>query len=343
MSDADDLAPQRLAPEVETAIQWSLRLGEGKLQDWETRAFEAWLAADPSHRNAWDRLGRGLAESVGRIEPLLSGACGSLRQTLVKPGVARRRFLRSALALGAVGVGTASLLDRHMPLRNLMADIGTDTAQRGSHVLPDGSRMMLDARSRVDLDFSGQYRFVRLLAGALHVDVVPDARRPFLVQTAQGRVQTLGLHTAGLLEQDQPMPAARFMVRQEEGGTLLVVQQHAVHAGNLAGQDRRVHAGMGLRFASDSMGQESDSLASLAAWTQGKLEAYDWSLGAVIEALQPYYAGVLRVSPQAARLRVSGLFPLDDPWRTLQALENVLPVRVRRYTPWMTLIDVISA
>jgi transmembrane sensor len=42
-------------------------------------------------------------------------------------------------------------------------------------------------------------------------------------------------------------------------------------------------------------------------------------------------------------LRVQGVFPLNDPERTLSALAETLPIRVDHYSPWLTLIRAKSA
>ena len=69
----------------------------------------------------------------------------------------------------------------------------------------------------------------------------------------------------------------------------------------------------------------------------------DEPLGQLIEALRPYRAGLLRVSPQAAQLRVYGVFALDDSDRTLRSLAETLPVQVNRHGFWLTTVDVRSA
>jgi transmembrane sensor len=38
-------------------------------------------------------------------------------------------------------------------------------------------------------------------------------------------------------------------------------------------------------------------------------------------------------------LRVQGVFPLDAPDRTLDALAETLPIRINRYSPWLTMIS----
>ncbi|MNI78379.1 fec operon regulator FecR [compost metagenome] len=58
----------------------------------------------------------------------------------------------------------------------------------------------------------------------------------------------------------------------------------------------------------------------------------------MVEALRPYSRGFVRLAPQVRGLRVQGVFPLDDPDRAFNALAETLPIRVDRYSPWLTLI-----
>ena len=69
------------------------------------------------------------------------------------------------------------------------------------------------------------------------------------------------------------------------------------------------------------------------------LVARDQSLDQVVDALRPYRAGFMRISPAAGRLRVLGAFPLDDPDRVLESLAQTLPIRLTRYGGWLVSID----
>jgi transmembrane sensor len=75
-----------------------------------------------------------------------------------------------------------------------------------------------------------------------------------------------------------------------------------------------------------------------ADWLSGRLNVLDEPLEQVIEALRPYSRGFVRISPEVRYLRVQGVFPLDDPDRTFAALAETLPIRVDRYSPWLTMI-----
>jgi transmembrane sensor len=76
-----------------------------------------------------------------------------------------------------------------------------------------------------------------------------------------------------------------------------------------------------------------------AAWVDGVISVRDQSLGEVIEALRPYQTGIIRISPQAARVRIFGVFSLAQPQQMLQDLVNTHPIQIRQWGSWLTVIE----
>src|SRR5476651_2606454 len=72
----------------------------------------------------------------------------------------------------------------------------------------------------------------------------------------------------------------------------------------------------------------------------GQLQVRDWPLAEVIRQLRSYRRGTIRVSDQAAQLRLSGIYPLDDSDRTLRLLERSLPIQITYHSAYWVSIDV---
>lgn len=321
---------------ADQVINWLLLLRSGKATAQDYNDFLAWRAADPVHENAWQQLTGTLAgSSFGRLGDAYatgSGGAAAAAQSLIPPPPAaivppRRRFLTGALALVSTGAAAAYVGNAFYPLNNVAADAATATGERRRYLLSDGSQLLLDARSRVNLDFTPAYRQVRLLDGAVTVSVAPDSRRPFLVQTAQGTVRALG---------------TRYMVRQQAQRTVVVVHEHEVEVETMSGAHGTIRAGTGARFDNARMDTPRAELMAEAAWESGWVEARGRPLGEVIAALRPYRSGTLRVSMAAGGLPVSGHFPLDDTDAALDSLQNQMPIQVRRLTPWFVSINVAA-
>ncbi len=293
-------------------------------------AFELWLQRCPSHQTAWQRVNAVLEQPLADLQQAEQRTPGQLamasRSLRTQAPPSRRKVLGGGLAMLLLGLGSAGLVHRRMPLGDVLADLHTGTGERRTYTLADGSRLRLNARSAVDLRFDARQRLVVLREGELQVEVAAEPGRPFIVATRQGQVQALG---------------TRFVMRQDDGQSLVAVQQHSVLLSTGRDAPLRVDEGQAFRF--DGLRSEAlaPSLRTRASWTDGRVDVRDEPLGDLIEALRPYRTGLLRISPQAAQVRVYGSFPLDDSDRTLLSLSETLPIRVDSLGSWLTRIDVI--
>ncbi|MFC0711998.1 FecR family protein [Azorhizophilus paspali] len=315
------MKPPRLSSEEIAAIEWLALQRSGRMSDAERRRFEGWLAENERHRGAWERLQRRLDSAFAGIAKQPTDLA---RKTLLNVGSSRRQALRGALALAGLGLGGFSLTRPGMPLDGLVADLSTATGERRRFVLADGSSVLLNAQSRVDIDYDEQRRRLYLRRGALLAEVTADARRPFVVETPFGRVQALG---------------TRFSIALGERETTVWVQEAQVRLESRSGDSLVLVAGEGARFDPDGCQRLEAQRRNEFAWQDGWLELHDRPLKALIAALRPYHRGHLRLSQNAADLRISGLFPLDDSEQVLASLEEILPLRIHRYLGWWTSIE----
>lgn len=326
-------------PLSDQVVDWLLLLRSGQATRTDYARFLAWRNANPMNENAWQQLTGTLAgANTGRLgDAYPTGYDGADQappaelpaETLAMP--ARRHFLSSvgALALGGAGLAAAAYVGNSFyPLNALAADAATNTGERRRYMLSDGSELLLDARSRVNLEFTATYRRLHLLEGAVSVTVRADPYRPFSVQTAEGVVRSLG---------------TRYMVRQQARRTLVVVHENDVEIETVANARGIVRAGTGARFDATRVDTPRAGLAAHAAWENGWIEAHGRPLADVVAAMRPYRRGTLRVSMAAGGLPVSGTFPLDDSDATLVALQASVPIRVTRLTPWFVSIGVATA
>lgn len=314
---------------LEEAAEWRVAL-EGA--DAHTQAaFEHWLQAHPEHRKAWQAIDATWSSFSQAAQP---GSRMALEQAFDEERRTRRRLL------GATGVALALILAL-LPLAwmaggpvspvHLLADHYTAVGERKTLVLPDGSELVLNTATAVDIDYRRDRRIIRLYDGEIHITVASDRDRPLDVLTPEGRARALG---------------TRFSVRRlEQAGatrTRVIVQESRVELclpqGESClrlGRDQQAAAGPdGLSAA-----QPVDATAQ-AAWVRGQLVVDDWPLFRVLQALGRHHRGLLLVDEaELAGLRVSGVLPLDDIDRALNALAASQPIRIHRYTPWVTRVD----
>lgn len=319
-------------PVAEQAIEWMVLFRSGEATPDDYRRFTLWNAADPRHSQAWERMQAVLQRSflpIRDVEARSPGQLAAVERIMLRPpqSPARRKALRRTLAFAAAGLATGALIHRSWSLTNLSADLHTGTGQRKSFSLPDGSTLVLNARSAADVDFSGALRRVRLRQGELIATVAADAARPFVVETTHGNARALG---------------TRFLVRLEEARSMALVLEHSIRVDN--GRDRQVlQQGQAAYYHAGAIERVADDFSGRAAWADGMLVANEETLGDVVAALRPYRKGFIRISPEAAQLRVLGAFPLDDTDNVLRSLEQTMPLRIRNFGNLLVTIDVRSA
>lgn len=309
------------------SIDWLVLLESGEASDMDRQRLAAWLAEHPNHAAAWRKVGQALEHTVGKVRAHAAGDAGAvdaLRRVVMQPP-ARRRFLRGALALAGVSVGGGLLLSHGRLLPDgLGGDVSSGTAERRRFALDDGSVVMLNARSGVDVMFSDTQRALYLRRGEMSVTAA-GGTLPLTVRSHAAEVR----HHGG-----------QFMVRREATRTLVAALQGPLTIAPAPGRTGTALAeGDSAYVDHTGVWPSTGNAASLAAWQRGVLEVDNDSLGQVIDALRAYRHGVIRVDPSAARLRVLGIFPLDDTDRALQLLAAALPIRLHRYGPWLVLVE----
>ena len=299
---------------LEEAAQWLARMQEAPLGPAEQQRLEQWRGQSADHRRAWRRAERLLARMQGLPPAIARPTLGRADDT------GRRRTVRgivTALLLAPAGW----LLWQRVPWRDwLGADLVAGTGERRNATLEDGSQIALNTDTALDVRFDPRQRLLHLRRGEVYIRTGADNLspvRPFLVRTAQGQLLALG---------------TRFTVRQFDGATLLAVYEGAVQIRPDGVDQARyltVPAGRQLRFTRDGIGPANPAIESATAWRQGLLVADDMPLPQWAAELARYSGRTIQVGTAERRLRISGLFPIDDLPRALRMLADTHRVPVR--------------
>ncbi len=300
---------------AERALEWLVELQTPSLPPATLAAWQAWRAAHPDHERAWQRI-----ESVsGRLQVLASPVSAAIAQATLTPRHSpRRRQAIKALAVLVFGGGAAWGVSHSEPWRAWNADLRTATGERRTLVLEDGTQLLINTGSALDLLFDTQQRRIRLIAGEIlattgHV----GGSRPFLVETAEGVAHALG---------------TRYRVRQREGQTEVSVFDGAVRLvpRNPLASALVLQAGQQARFSADAVGVVTAADQAATAWADGVIVAHGLQLQDFLDELGRYTVDSLSCDPAAAGLRVSGSFPLADTGVVMDSLALTLGLGVER-------------
>lgn len=329
-SSRPPLAAEPSHEALEQAADWFALLLSGEASAADRRRWEDWLSSADEHRQAWgyvETLSSRFHSIKTSAQPRL--AASAYRQASGVLG-RRRQMLLSAAALAGSGLlGWTAWRHTGMPVmaQAWTADYRAGTGAVRAFTLADGSRVWLNAVSAFNQDYQEGHRLLSLVQGELLIDTASDPlRRPFYVETAQGRMRALG---------------TRFSVRRDDEAaqTTLAVYEGAVEVRAFGGASAVVEAGRQARFSADAVSATEPADPAREAWTRGMLIARDLPLADMVAELRRHYRGHLGVSPDVAGLRVFGSYPAGDPEQALAMLESVLPIRVSRPLPWWISIE----
>ncbi|UUX51054.1 FecR domain-containing protein [Nisaea acidiphila] len=300
-----------------TASEWLIALRECPDDDVLIERFNVWLAASDENVREWDEL--------LHLRDLLD-ARGAARAELESPMPQPVLRGRKGLVWGAAAAALCLLV---FVGQGLFPGLTADYAAPGSELrrigLEDGSEIVLAPGAAIDVAFSGARREVTLLAGRAFFEVAPDKQRPFTVRSEGMEAVVVG---------------TAFEIRGDGGRNSVAVQHGVVRAGRDAVSET-LRAGDMLAFSADGKALRSKRMPErIALWRNHRLLAAQDRFSDVVEEIDAFLPGLVIVTDERlGRQTVTGAFRLDDPEAALDALSLSHGARIRRFSPWITLIS----
>ncbi|MDT9597368.1 FecR family protein [Sphingosinicella rhizophila] len=313
------------------AGEWCRRVAEGDMSDGQVEAFETWMEADPANRAAFDRASFIWRALDGRAAPpeLVSVRVDALEalgtqpiQDNVGPQHYRRRWPAVAASLLALFlVGSLMLWPRGQSFE-------TGVGERRVVMLDDGSRLSLDAASKVGVTYSDDRRSLTLLSGRAKFDVAKNALRPFSV-TAGGKL-IVATGTSFSVE----MLAGKVDVVLYEGHVAVLDAETGAPAPvrtarQLLAADQLMVPGSELSLPASGVGTLTEvDLGRSAAWEAGQLSFSDEPLGEAVARMNRYATTPLALGdPRVGGIPISGVFNAADTSGFVTGITGVFPVR----------------
>ena len=305
----------------ETASLWAARIDGSELSSTDRAELNEWLESDPSHRRLLSSYCQFSADLEIPLATLVE--TGAVQMPVSAPPLRTRSrwklFTGSAIVAMAAALMCAIWIAQPQTQFN---EIATAVAQRQSVTLSDGTRVDLNAHTRIEVAISSTERRVRLAAGEAFFAVQKDPARPFIIETPAGSVRVTG---------------TTFNVRTDETSVLEVtvlegsVQVRTVEAGATAGPPMILHPGNRLSRTREGVSVETLPAAALedaVAWRRGQIVFNGVTLHSALARLAHYHGRPMTVTGEVANLLVGGRYSLDDPQGFFTALEELFPVKV---------------
>lgn len=313
---------------LKAAAQWHAQLGSHNVSEQDRQAWQTWLAANELHGWAWKQveLLRGRIEQQRQHLPSeLAASALQIAATLPKKRPSRRIVLKG-MAIAFIGSATAWSAWRQQD--HILADYATAIGERRTLTLADGSTLILNTDTVVNVRFTEMERRLILKQGEILIQTARDpheqGKRQFIVETPQGELRALG---------------TRFTVREENARTQIAVLESAVEIRPAKAERTRIlQTGEQAAFDAHDIDIVTAANEDQTRWIDGMLVVNDRALRDVLHELGRYRRGYLGCTDDVAHLRISGTFPIDDTDLAVLAIAKVLPVTVvSRTRYWVTL------
>jgi len=296
------------------AADWRVRLADDQSPQTEA-AFCRWRDSDARNAEAFERMDRIWAASSG-----LAGASGGTASARTRASMGWHGLALAASFLFAVALLFLLAVQqrwwdpraRQPQLLVMTTPVGTI----GEKGFPDGSRVTLDAASRLEARFSGSVRSVSLLEGRARFSVARDSR-PFIVRAGSSEIAT-----AGTLF-DVSLYGGRATVVLIEGSVLVR------DSGAPSGSTARLKAGEKL-VAGVSQRPRKVEPGELA-WPRGMIGFESTSLGEAAATMNRYSKVRLRLGDRRIEsLKVTGAWRAGDVEGFARSLERAFDLTLER-------------
>ncbi|MEN3748016.1 FecR domain-containing protein [Sphingomonas sp. HF-S3] len=283
------------------AADWLARLHADDRAPGDEAAFRAWLKADASHADAFDRAS-GIWDAVGglRGQPVASAPPAPER-------LSRRAVLAGGGALVVASGLTLGWQDAHA------GTYRTGIGEQRRLVLDDGTRVMLDTDTSIRFRARDDVRTLSLTAGRIDIDIAADPR-PFVIEAGERRATA---------------QAARLDLRREGDRIAFTAIQGSARILS-AGTEMSLTSGNRIAMAAGRADRlDRPEIEDLVAWQSGRLAFRDETVARAAAEMNRYSRRALVVSDaRVAAMRLSGVYRVGDPEAFARSLALLLPVRV---------------
>lgn len=313
------------------AADWVARLHADDVSEADTHQFNQWLQCSVAHQAAyedalilWQELEHTCGDYYADPEVLLADINAAKQSPLddiddVGCSVQRRGIhWRSPLSYAMVSLMLLTVWIASPWIYLSAADYQTGLAETRTLHLDDGSRVVMNANTALNVDLTGTRREVELLSGEAYFDVAPDPTRPYRVITEDGITQVLG---------------TEFNVALADRSTRVDVFEGRVQVTAAGGEQAHLTAHQYQRFAQTFIADNRSSDAAqtrILGWQQGLLLVQNQPLRAVLKQLNRNYPGYFVVmDDDLLDTNINAALSLTDRAAALRLLTQSLDLQYR--------------
>lgn len=317
------------------ALAWVAQLNGDSLTEQDLAAFREWVNRSPAHAREIQEL----ASFWGELN-VLTSMDEPIRQADALQKKFRRRSWRvkpiyALSGLTAAGLiaffGFQSLSPSPSPTHSepVIAEVSlpiiyqTDLGEQLSQELEDGSSIVLNTNSRVEVDYTEKQRTIRLKTGEALFSVEHDPARPFVVFAEDGVVRALGTEfSVRIIEDGLDVVVAEGSV---ELSSIELIKKPDQNQGVKTASLGVIEAGQGAQLdfkESEFSLQEVHNLSARHGWKSGDIVFTGETLEFVVAELARYSdLQIVIEDPEIKNRRFGGVLKIGQTDQLFDILE----------------------
>ena len=337
MSEGAAITPSTPETPAEAAARW-FALRRRSADFIEEKQFADWLGADPANRRAYDEVSQSWdLSALAATDPTVA----TMRaEALMTRPPRQRDFSRLWGALATAALVLVVFTGVSVTYPGLIGKAGEVVAGSGEHeqivlrtgvgerataTLEDGSTVVLNTNSILEINYSHLRRDVRLAAGQALFKVAHDAARPFVVAAANHEVVAVGTEFEVRLDGEN----VRVALLQGR----VRVEPIKTHGG--PGRDGSVaFMAPGQQLVASAAGLEMKpaNVRELVSWESGRVRFDNTRLADAVAEMNRYSrTRILVDDPAAADVRITGAFRTGQSYSFSQTVSEAFPVEAEQH------------
>ena len=307
------------------AVAWLIRVQSDAASADDWMALTDWLEGSPERQDAFEEAELIVADLAERRDEIAAGLTTPVDNVISfpapkrKPAASpRRAWIGGAIAASlAVMVGGPALWNAS---QGALVTYETKPGETRRIDLADGTHITMDGGSKLSVRLGWKARRVEMGLAQASFDVAKDPSRPFLIGVGDQAVRVVG---------------TEFNIRNDGRSVRVTVRRGIVEVAQRDAKGQtptRLTVGQELRHVqgSDTAQVRRVQASDAFAWSQGQLVADNETLGDIVADLNRRFATPIRIAPEAANRRFSGVIALDNEDAAVRLLATYASLRVDR-------------
>src|SRR5882724_1218478 len=296
------------------AAAWVAQLHDEQRSPHLEARVHAWLGESEDHRRAFNRMTH-VWERSGLIQMRARGdACA----TRTGP---RSRVTPRALTLAATLV-LAGIVIVYFWRDNAVV---TGVGQQQVRLLRDGTRVVLNTDTRIEVNYDEHVRRVRLIRGEAWFDVSKRPTWPFIVSVDGQEIRALG--TSFIVRHDDTQGLSVTLVEGRVSvAPIARIDEASPQAPQILTPGQRL-----LIARNHAPALDRPELTRITAWERGRVEFEDTPLGDAAKEMNRYSKTHVAVADaEVAQLRIGGVFRAGDSDEFVRIVTAAFGLRAER-------------